>query len=76
VQLARLLSRALDNLPIEQRIAFVLCEVEDRTSVEVAAMLGENDSTIRARVFHAKKKIRESLAALSIGASDRPGGGA
>jgi RNA polymerase sigma-70 factor (ECF subfamily) len=75
-QLARLLSRALDDLPIDQRIAFVLCEVEERTSVEAAAMLGENDSTIRARVFHARKKLRESLAALTIAGSGQGGGGA
>lgn len=62
-ELARLLCRALDRLPVEQRIAFVLCEVEERTSTEVGAMLGEKDTTIRARVFHAKKKLREELAA-------------
>ena len=64
-QLARLLTRALDTLPIDQRVAFVMCEVEERTSVEVASMLGEKDATIRARVFHAKKKLREAIAALS-----------
>ena len=62
-ELARLLSSALDRLPVEQRVAFVLCEVEERTSTEVGAMLGEKDTTIRARVFHAKKKLREELAA-------------
>jgi RNA polymerase sigma-70 factor (ECF subfamily) len=62
-ELARLLSSALDKLPVEQRVAFVLCEVEERTSTEVGAMLGEKDTTIRARVFHAKKKLREELAA-------------
>jgi RNA polymerase sigma-70 factor (ECF subfamily) len=61
-ELARLLSGALDKLPVEQRVAFVLCEVEERTSTEVGAMLGEKDTTIRARVFHAKKKLREELA--------------
>jgi RNA polymerase sigma-70 factor (ECF subfamily) len=64
-ELARMLIRALDELPPEQRVAFVLCEVEERTSVEVGAMLGEKDVTIRARVFHAKKKLREHLAAIA-----------
>jgi RNA polymerase sigma-70 factor (ECF subfamily) len=68
--LARVLTKALDDLPLDQRIAFVLCEVEERTSVEAAAMLGEKDGTIRARVFHAKKKLREA-----IGASERIEGG-
>ena len=64
-ELAALLTRALDELPIDQRVAFVLCKVDGRTSVEVSAMLGEDDGTVRARVFHAKKKLRESLARLS-----------
>lgn len=62
-ELARLLARALDDLPVDQRVAFVLCEVEERTSVEVGTMLGEKDATIRARVLHAKKKLRVALAA-------------
>ena len=51
-----MLTRALDALPVDQRVAFVLCEVEERSSVEVAKMLDENDGTIRARVLLAKKK--------------------
>jgi RNA polymerase sigma-70 factor (ECF subfamily) len=60
-ELARMLTAALDELPIDQRVAFVLCEVEERSSVEVAQMLGENDGTIRARVMHAKRKLRAAL---------------
>src|SRR5262249_31486120 len=47
-ELAMLLTRALDTLPVDQRVAFVLCEVEERTSVEVARMLDTQDGTIRA----------------------------
>lgn len=64
-ELARMLTAALDRLPLDQRVAFVLCEVEERTSTEVAAMLDEKDGTIRARVMHAKKKLREDLAAFA-----------
>ncbi len=64
-ELARLLTAALDRLPLDQRVAFVLCEVEERTSAEVAAMLDEKDGTIRARVMHAKKKLREDLASFA-----------
>ncbi len=60
-ELARLLTEALDTLPLDQRVAFVLCEVEERSSVEVAALLDEQDGTIRARVMHAKKKLRAHL---------------
>ena len=70
-ELAALLNRALDTLPLDQRVAFVLCEVEERTSVEVAQMLDENDGTIRARVMLAKKKLRAELERLR----ERPSGG-
>ena len=63
-ELASLLTRALDTLPVEQRVAFVLCEVEERTSVEVAQMLDTSDGTVRARVHLAKKKLRVELSRL------------
>lgn len=61
VDLARVLSHALDCLPIEQRVAFVLCEVEERTSREAAEITGVPEGTVRTRVFHAKRKLREEL---------------
>lgn len=70
-ELAALLTRALDALPLDQRVAFVLCEVEERTSVEVAQMLDENDGTIRARVMLAKKKLRAELERLREAPSGR-----
>lgn len=60
-RLAEELSRALDKLPLDQRIAFVLCEVEERTSREVAEITGAKEATIRTRLFHAKRKLREEL---------------
>ena len=60
-QLAELLARALDTLPIEQRVAFVLCEVEERTSREAAEIVGAPEATLRTRLFHAKKKLRLAL---------------
>ena len=61
VDLARALTHALDELPIEQRVAFVLCEVEERTSREVAEIVGAPEATVRTRLFHAKRKLREEL---------------
>jgi RNA polymerase sigma-70 factor (ECF subfamily) len=60
-QLANRLWAALDALPIDQRIAFVLCEAEQRTSVEVAEIVGAPEGTVRTRLFHAKRKLREML---------------
>lgn len=59
--LARQLTAALDELPLDQRVAFVLCEVEERSAGEVAAIVGAPEATVRTRVFHARKKLREKL---------------
>ncbi len=66
VQLARALEMALAALPFEQRAAFVLCEVEGKTSAEAGAIADASDGTMRARVFLAKKKLREMLSKRGV----------
>jgi RNA polymerase sigma-70 factor, ECF subfamily len=66
-ELASLLTRALDSLPLEQRVTFVLCEVEERTSREVSAITGVPEGTVRTRLHHAKKKLREELSQEGLG---------
>ena len=60
-ELANVLERCLDALPLDQRVAFVLCEVEERSSSEVATIVGAPEGTVRTRLFHAKKKLRALL---------------
>jgi len=60
-ELASALSRALDQLPLDQRIAFVLSEVEERTAREISAIVDAPEATVRTRVFHARKKLRTTL---------------
>jgi RNA polymerase sigma-70 factor, ECF subfamily len=60
-QLAEMLQRALETLSFEHRTAFVLCEVEERTSVEVAEILAVPQGTVRTRLHHAKQKLRAAL---------------
>ncbi len=60
-ELAQALTRALDTLPVDQRVAFVLCEVEERTSRDAAEIAGVPEGTVRTRLFHAKRKLREEL---------------
>ena len=57
----QVLSRALDTLPLDQRVAFVLCDVEERTSGEAAEIAGAPEATMRTRLFHARKKLRAAL---------------
>jgi RNA polymerase sigma-70 factor (ECF subfamily) len=74
-QLASKLWAALDELPIDQRVVFVLCEAEQRTSVEVAQIVGAPEGTVRTRLFHAKRKLREMLEPETrddTGRADRP----
>ena len=65
-QAASALTRALDELSHDHRVAFVLCEVEERTSAEVSTIVGAPEGTVRTRLFHAKKKLRESLEAAGL----------
>jgi RNA polymerase sigma-70 factor (ECF subfamily) len=60
-RLAAIMGRALETLPMEQRIVIVLCTIEERTSVEVAEILGVPEGTVRTRLFHARRKLREQL---------------
>ena len=61
-RLAAVLVRALDALPIDQRVVVVLCEVEGRTSGEVARIVGAPETTVRTRLFHARRKLGALLA--------------
>lgn len=61
-QLARALTRAMDTLSMDHRLTFVLCEVEERSSVEVAEILSIPEGTVRTRLHHAKRKLRDALA--------------
>ncbi len=60
------LDRALDQLPLEQRVAFILCDVEERTSIEVADIVGAPEATVRTRLRQARLKLREVLEAEGL----------
>jgi RNA polymerase sigma-70 factor (ECF subfamily) len=72
-ELARELQCALDRLPLDERVVVVLCEVEERTSTEVATIVHAPEATVRTRLFRAKRKLR---ALLDRDASSRQAGGA
>ena len=65
--------RALDALSLDQRTAFVLCEIEERSAQDVAELLGVPEATVRTRCFHARKKLAKSLARLAL-VSESEGG--
>ena len=55
------LAAALDQLPLPQRIAFVLCEIEELTSAQAAAVAGVPEATVRTRLYHARRRLRDVL---------------
>jgi RNA polymerase sigma-70 factor (ECF subfamily) len=55
------LGAALERLPHEQRVAFVLCEVEELSSADAAAIAGAPEGTVRTRLFHARRRLRDLL---------------
>jgi RNA polymerase sigma-70 factor (ECF subfamily) len=59
--LAARLEGALDLLTLEHRVTFVLKEIEGCEAREVSEILGIPEATVRTRVFHAKKRLREAL---------------
>lgn len=58
VELARALALALEELSLDHRAAFVLCDLEERTSREASLILGVPEATVRTRLLHAKKRLR------------------
>ena len=62
-ELGTRLAAALDQLPLAQREAFVLCEVEDASAAQAALVVGVPEATVRTRLFHARRRLRDLLAA-------------
>jgi len=55
------LDEALGRLPIEQRTAFVLAEIEKLPQAEIAAIESVEIGTIKSRVSRAKERLRTLL---------------
>jgi len=64
---AILLERVLLSLPRDLRETFVLLTVEEMTSQSAAEILGIPESSVRNRLFRARKVMKEKLTALAEG---------
>lgn len=58
----RALEEALSELPVRQRVAVVLFDVEGYSHREIAEVLNVPEGTVRSDVFHARRALREALA--------------
>jgi len=61
-RLGRALMAALDELPLDQRVAFVLCELEEHDSAEAARIEQTSEGNLRRRLFNARRALRRALA--------------
>lgn len=69
------LSAALESLPLEQRTAFVLAEIQELPHAEIAVIEGIELGTVKSRVSRARERLREALKAwqpVHQAASTRP----
>jgi RNA polymerase sigma-70 factor (ECF subfamily) len=55
------LATALDGLPHDLRVAFVLCDIEEVPGVEAARALGLRQGTMWRRLHDARKRLRETM---------------
>lgn len=60
-ELAIEVQKAIASLPPLQREALVLFEYEDLSLAEVAAIVGADSNTVKARLFRARDKLRSKL---------------
>jgi RNA polymerase sigma-70 factor (ECF subfamily) len=66
-RLARLFADASRKLSAKQKAAFVLREMEDRDTAEIAEILGCGESTVRNHLFNARRALRKELERLYPG---------
>jgi RNA polymerase sigma-70 factor (ECF subfamily) len=60
-ELARAIARAADELPDDQRAAFVLSEFHGLSHAEIGEVLSAPEATIKTRLFRAREKLKQAL---------------
>ena len=60
-ELSQLLERALAALPVEQRSAFVLAEIEELPYAEIARIECTSVGTVKSRIHRAKQRLQSLL---------------
>lgn len=61
VELVDAVKRCMDELPDEQRIAAVLCDIEGRDYQEIADIMAVSLGTVKSRISRARSKLRDCL---------------
>ena len=63
-RLAAAVSAAVQGLPADQRAAFVLCDYQDLSYDEIAAVTRVSVGTVKSRLFRARRQVRAELKEL------------
>jgi len=63
------IQRALEQLPLEQRAAFVLFEIDGESCESIAAVWEVPVGTVYSRLHHARRKFMQTYAELTAAAS-------
>jgi RNA polymerase sigma-70 factor (ECF subfamily) len=58
----RRVAEAIASLPAGERAALVLRDIEGLSTAEVAAAMGNSETTVRAQICHARAKLRAACA--------------
>lgn len=66
-ELGAILSEAMEQLPLAMREVLILHDVEQMPYEEIAQALGVPLGTVKSRLFHARARLRESLASYVYG---------
>lgn len=67
-EIRRLLEEAIDELPDDFRLVFVLRCVEQLSGEETASLLGVPEETVKTRLHRAKARLRQALRQRLVGA--------
>jgi RNA polymerase sigma-70 factor, ECF subfamily len=65
------LGAALNELPVEQRMAVELCYELGHSCEEIATIMGCPVNTVKTRLFHARAKLQKLLPELAGGSRER-----
>ena len=66
-EIARLFKQASERLTGKQKAAFVLREMEDKDTSEIAAILGCGESTVRNHLFNARRILKREIEKICPG---------
>jgi RNA polymerase sigma-70 factor (ECF subfamily) len=60
-ELQELIQRGLQDLPLEQRVAVILCDIEGHSYEEIAAITLSSIGTVRSRISRGRGRLRRYL---------------